>query len=171
MHTYNRYGVQLGHRELFWGGFTGTGKFSLKLWTEKPKLDKETWAQYIGTDVKRAADGRNIWHDNELFLKQPKEYAKHHLTMKCFPPNSGDLNPIENVWAWLRHDLSRREMIDCAQNKFLTAAQFRQRASQILQSFAVASPSGGKSRLEKLIDGMPKRLARCKANKYRKCGK
>lgn len=171
LHTYNRYGVQLGHREPFWGGFTGTGKFSLKLWTERPKLDKETWAQHIGTSVKRAADGRNIWHDNEGFLKQPKVYTKHKLTMKCFPPNSGDLNPIENVWAWLRHDLSRREMADCAQGRVLTSAQFRQRASQILQSYAVASPSGGKSRLEKLIDGMPNRLARCKANKYGKCGK
>ena len=121
--------------------------------------------------MKRAADGRYIWHDNEGFLKQPKVYTTHKLTMKCFPPNSGDLNPIENVWAWLRHDLSKREMADCAQGRVLTSAQFRQRASQILQSFAVAPPSGGKSRLEKLIDGMPKRMARCKANKYGKCGK
>ena len=91
--------------------------------------------------------------------------------MRCFPPNSGDLNPIENVWAWLRHDLSRMEMNDLTHGKILAAAQLRQRASQILQSFTVAPPAGGKSRLEKLIDGMPKRLARCKANRYGKCGK
>ena len=171
LHTYNRYGVQLGHKVPFWGGFTGTGIFTLRLWTERPKLDKEAWAAHIGTSVKRAASGRNIWHDNEAFLKQPGVYSKRQLTMKCFPPNSGDLNPIENVWAWLRHELAKREMSDIAQGRTLTAAQFRKRASQILTSFSEAPPSGGKSRLEKLIDGMPQRLARCRANKYGKCGK
>ena len=170
LHTYNRYGVQLGHKVPFWGGFTGCGVFTLRLWTERSKLDKETWASHIGTSVKRAASGRTIWHDNEGFLKQPKVYRKHQLTMKCFPPNSGDLNPIENVWAWLRYDLAKREMDDLSRCRTLTAAQFRQRASQILKSFSVSPPAGGKSRLEKLIDGMPNRLARCKANNYGKCG-
>ena len=171
LHTYNRYGVQLGHKVPFWGGFTGAGSFTMRLWTERSKLDKETWARHIGTSVKRAASGRTIWHDNEGFLKQPKVYRKYQLTMKCFPANSGDLNPIENVWAWLRHDLAQREMDDLSQGRTLTAAQFRQRASQILKSFSESPPAGGKSRLEKLIDGMPNRLARCRANHYGKCGK
>ena len=171
LHTYNRYGIQLGHKVPFWGGFTGTGAFTLRLWTGRPKLGKEAWAAHIGTSVKRAASHRNIWHDNESFLKQPKVYSEHNLCMKCFPPNSGDLNPIENVWAWLRHDLARQEMTDCAQSRYLSAAQFRQRASRILTSFSARAPAGGKSRLEQLIDGMPKRLAKCKSNNYGKCGK
>ena len=38
LHTYNRYGVQLGEKVPLWGGFTGQGKFTLKLWTERPTL-------------------------------------------------------------------------------------------------------------------------------------
>lgn len=134
-------------------------------------MDKETRAAHIGHSVKRAANGRKIWHDNEGFLKQPKVYSKHKLTMKCFPPNSGDLNPIETVWAWLRRELARREMVDCSEGRSLTAPQFRQRAAQILNSFSVPASAGGKSRLDKLVDGMPARLAKSKANNYGKSGK
>ena len=91
--------------------------------------------------------------------------------MRCFPPNSGDLNPIETVWAWLRKELARREMVDLDEGRTLTAPQFRQRASQILKSFEARGPGDGKSRLERLVAGMPKRLAQCKANRYGKCGK
>ena len=171
LHTYNRYGVQLGEKVPLWGGFTGQGKFTLKLWTERPKLDKHLWAGHIGAGVKRAASGKTIWHDNEKFLKQPQVYASHGLTMKCFPPNSGDLNPIETVWAWLRTELARREMSDLDTGKTISAQQFRQRASRILQSFEVPRPGERLSRLERLIAGMPKRLAQCKANRYGKCSK
>ena len=171
LHTHNRYGVQLGIKVPLWGGFTGRGDFTLKLWTERPKLDKESWATYIGTAVEPAAASPNIWHDNEKFLKQPEVYAAHGLVMKNFPPNSGDLNPIETVWADLRLELARREMEDIDAGRHLTVAQFRQRASQILHSYAVPRPGQTKSRLQKYIAGMPKRLADCKANNYGKCGK
>ena len=171
LHTYNRYGVQLGEKVPLWGGFTGDGLFSFKLWTDKPKLSKEIWAQHIGTSVKRAASGRLVWHDNEMFLKQPDVYATHGLSMKCFPPNSGDLNPIETVWAWLRKELAQREMADMDEGRTLTTQQFRQRASQILQSFEMRKPGERQSRLEKLVAGMPKRMAQCKANNYGKCSK
>ena len=127
------------------------------------------WAHRAG--VKRAAPGRTIWHDNEKFLKQPQVYASHGLTMKCFPPNSGDLNPIETVWVWLRAELARREMSDLDTGKTISVQQFRQRASQILQSFEVPRPGERAPRLERLIAGMPKRLAQCKANRYGKCCK
>ena len=171
LHTYNRYGVQLGEKVPLWGGFTGDGLFSFKLWTDKPKLSKEIWAQHIGTSVKRAASGRLVWHDNEMFLKQPDVYTTHGLSMKCFPPNSGDLNPIETVWAWLRKELAQREMADMDEGRTLTTQQFRQRASQILQSFEMRKPGERQSRLEKLVAGMPKRMAQCKANNYGKCSK
>ena len=43
-----------------------------------------------------------VWHGNEKFLLQPKLYKSYEMTLVRFPPNSGDLNPIETVWAWLR---------------------------------------------------------------------
>lgn len=47
LHTYNRYGVQLGEKVALWGGFTGDGKFALRLWTDTPKMKKEVWAKYV----------------------------------------------------------------------------------------------------------------------------
>ena len=171
LHTYNRYGIQLGDKVPLWGGFTGQGRFTLRLWTATPKLDKTLWAQHIGRGVKRAACGRCVWHDNEKFLKQPAVYARHGLTMRCFPANSGDLNPIETVWAWLRKDLAKKEMADLAVNRTLSVSEFRRRAAQILHSYETPKPGEGTCRLEKLIDGMPKRMADCRANKYGRCKK
>ena len=54
LHTYNRYGVQLGTKVPLWGGMTGDGTFSLKLWTAKAKMKKEEWAQHT-PQLKRAA--------------------------------------------------------------------------------------------------------------------
>ena len=39
MHTYNRYGIQLGTKIPLWGGFTGNNDFTLRLWTPKPKMN------------------------------------------------------------------------------------------------------------------------------------
>ena len=171
LHTHNRYGVQLGHKVPLWGGFTGDGQFTYKFWSEKPKLDQEIWAGQIKTAVKSAAAGPCIWHDNEKFLKQPEVYQEHGLKMVTFPPNSGDLNPIENVWSELRKHLAQREFGDVDANRAISAKQFRQRASQILNSFQVPKPGLTESYLQKLVSGMPRRLAKCKANNYGNCGK
>lgn len=53
-HTYNRYGVQLGKKVPLWGGFTGDGQFTLRLWTPKAKYKKEEWPEHIPA-LKRAA--------------------------------------------------------------------------------------------------------------------
>ena len=87
------------------------------------------------------------------------------------PPNSGDLNPIETVWAWLRRDLALREQEDFGAKKVITMAQFRQRAAQILKSYEEKAPGQKWSRLQKLVRGMPARLARRKAHRYGRCGK
>ena len=79
-------------------------------------------------------------HDNEKFLLQPAVYKKYGLKSVRFPPNSGDLNPIENVWAWLRRDLAKREQADLRNGVVLTIPQFRARAAQILHSFGAVKP-------------------------------
>ena len=113
-----------------------------------------------------------MWHDNERFLLQPEVYAEHGLTLVRFPPGSGDLNPIETVWAWLRKRLAEREQADLKADKpALTKAQFRARAAQILHSFTLPEAGQTRSRLEKLVRGMPKRMQRLKANNFGRTGK
>ena len=36
-----------------------------------------------------------VWHENETFLVNDAKYKASKLTSVRFPPNSGDLNPIE----------------------------------------------------------------------------
>ena len=179
LHTFNRYGVQLGTKVPLWGGFTGDRQFSLKLWTDKPKMKMEEWAQHI-SQLKRAASQHSqsrsckklkLWHDNEKFLQQPKAYKKAGLVSFNFPPNSGDLNPIETVWAKLRKDLAAREFEDLKAGKVISTTTFKQRVSQLLNSYSLPGPGEKQSFLEKLVHGMPKRLEKCKKNKYGPCGK
>ena len=180
--TFNRYGVQLGVKVPLWGGFTGGGQFTLRLWTARPKMTKAEWEGQVPS-LKRAVDlaesrapERNsqrakVWHDNEKFLLCPATYRRSGLDMVCFPPNSGDLNPIETVWAWLRRDLAAREQEDLAARRVLTVAKFKQRAAQLLNSYGVPADGETYSSLQKLVRGMPRRLAQCKKNKFGRCGK
>ena len=88
-----------------------------------------------------------------------------------FPPNSGGLNPIETVWARLRRDLAVREMDDLKAGRCLSVCQYKCRASQILASYSVPQSGECMSYLSRLLRGMPRRLAKCKANGYGSCGK
>ena len=179
MHTYNRYGIQLGEKVPLWGGFTGQGTFTLREWTPRPNMTKEDWAKRLPA-LKRAAEvdagyqrtvRAKVWQDNERFLCQPEAYKANGLQLIRFPPNSGDLNPIETVWAWLRRDLAKREQADFAANRQITTHQFKQRVAQLLQGYGVKKPIESYSRLEKLIRGMPKRLRKCKERRFGRCGK
>ena len=112
-----------------------------------------------------------VWHDNEKFIQAPQEYKKAGLKSMNFPPNSGDLNPIETAWAELRKDLAAREFEDLKTGKLISMTAFKQRVSQLLASYSIPGLGRQYSYLEKLVRGMPDRLERCKANKYGPCGK
>lgn len=179
VHTYNRYGVQLGVKVPLWGGFSGKGSFTLRMWTPAPKMTKLEWAARAPT-LKRAvleagsmpSRGRGkVWQDNEKFLKTHPEYKAQGLEIINFPTNSGDLNPIETVWARLRKDLAEREQEDLQKGKTLTVAQFRARVAQLLQSYSITKEGEEHNYYQKLVRGMPRRLANCKRNKYGACGK
>ena len=100
-------------------------------------------------------------------------YRSHGLEMVNFPPNSGDLNPIENVWAKLRLDLAKMEQNDLSQKppRFLTTTAFKIRVSGLLSSYGQIQPGQDKSYLQKLVHGMPARLAKCRRNLFGRCGK
>ena len=112
-----------------------------------------------------------MWHDNERFLLCPEAYKKQGLEQTRFPPNSGDLNPIETVWARLRKDIAKREQVDLREGRTLTVARFKQRVAQLLQSYSVVQPGEKKNYYQKLARGMPRRLTRCRQNKFGRCGK
>ena len=57
-------------------------------------------------------------------------------------------------------------MQDLQAGKVLSVAQFRQRAAQILTYYGEVRGQENHSYLQKLVRGMPKRLAACKANAY-----
>ena len=90
-----------------------------------------------------------------------------------FPPNSGDLNPIETVWARLRKDLAKMEMKDFSSKppRYLSESQFKARVATLLTSYAQVKPHENHSYLSKLVRGMPKRLAQCQTNVFGRCGK
>ena len=103
--------------------------FTLRLWTPTPKMNKAAWAKLLPSVGRAAMPSQeisqkraNVWHDNETFLNQPNVYTKHGKTSVKFPPNSGDLNPIETVWARLRRDLAVREMSDLQKGTFRVLA-------------------------------------------------
>ena len=73
--------------------------------------------------------------------------------MVAFPPNSGDLNPIETVWAELRKHLARREHLGMDAKRWLTPSQFRRRCSQNLSEFDQRRPGQEFSFLQKLVRG------------------
>ena len=112
-----------------------------------------------------------LWHDNETFIQLPQEYKKAGLTSMNFPPNSGDLNPIETVWAELRKDLAVREFEDLKAGNVISVTAFKQRVAQLLTSYSIPGPGEQHSYLERLVRGMPARLEKCKKNKYGPCGK
>ena len=112
-----------------------------------------------------------IWHDNEGFIQQPQEYKKAGLISMNFPPNSDGLNPIEKVWAQLRKDLAIKEFEDLTAGKVISKTMFKTRVAKLLTSKSIAGPGEQLSYLERLGQGMPKRLAKCKKNHYGPCGK
>ena len=86
-------------------------------------------------------------------------------------PNSGDMNPTETVWARLRFDLATREREDLKAGRTLSNKQFKQRVSQILQSYSMRSEGDRWNYYERLLRGMPGRFAKCRRNKFGPCWK
>ena len=145
-------------------------------------MSKEDWERCI-PKIKRAVDiaeeaapcrgntNAKVWHDNEKFLINAAAYRRHGLQMVRFPPNSGDLNPIETVWAKLRADLAVREQADLGAGRVLSKHQFRARVAHLLQTYSAVPPGQQWNYLQKLVRGMPKRLERCRLNHFGRCGK
>ena len=121
----------------------------------------------------RATIKAKVWHDNEKFLLNQAVYRRNGMEMINFPPNSGDLNPIETVWARLRLDLAKMEQKDFSKKprRYLSTSQFKARVASLLKSYGEVQEGEEYSFLTKLVRGMPKRLAGCRAKHFGRCGK
>ena len=71
----------------------------------------------------------------------------------------------------MRRDLAARQQEDLAAGHVLTVAKFRKRVAQLLNSYGTRSGGKSVSSLQKLVRGMPKRLAKSRKNKFGRCGK
>ena len=71
----------------------------------------------------------------------------------------------------LRQALAVREQEDLDAGRVLSVPQFKQRVAQILNVWSVPKTGETHSILQKLVRGMPKRLAKCQQNRYGRCGK
>ena len=127
-------------------------------------MTKADWEGHVPA-LKRNTKRAKIQHNNQKFLLCPNAYRRCNLVQVRFPPNNGDLNLIET------ERLAEREQEDLAAGRVLTAAMFRKRAAQLLNSYGVPAPSETYSSLSKLVRGMPARLAKCRKNKFGRCGK
>ena len=118
MLTHNRYGCQLGEKV----PLLGTSPCSSGDLVQK--TIRSEWLKRL-PKVKRctlnagepALKRPKAWHDNEKFLQSPTNYKANGMESVTFPPNSGDSNPIETVWARLRKDLASREFEDLQNDK------------------------------------------------------
>ena len=93
--------------------------------------------------------------------------------MVTFPTDTGDLSPIEIVWAQLRKDLAKLEQKDFTSKprRLSTELQFRARVVSLLKSYEQPKPGQQYGFLRKLVSGMPKRLQKCRSNNFGPCGK
>jgi hypothetical protein len=72
------------------------------------------------------------------------QHSSGHQLLAPWPPNSPDLNPIENVWAWVQN---RVNAMGCS--------SFEQFKQAVLDGIKAVP----KEMIKKLFDSMPKRLA------------
>ena len=68
-------------------------------------------------------------------------------------------------------DLNAREIEDLDAGRHITVTQYRQRVGQLLTSYTVPPQGQQHSFLQRLVRGMPRRLAKCRANRFGPCGK
>ncbi len=73
----------------------------------------------------------------------------------------------------LRKAIAVREQEDLDAGRPLSVPQFKPRVAQILNVWSVPKTGETHSFLfyQKLVRGMPKRLAKCQQNRYGRCGK
>ena len=130
-----------------WGGCSA-GAFAIVDFHPNKKLHADDWAAMVRSGKLTAAiralnpvRKRGPWHvlcDNESFLDaapSQKAHESKRIRLWRIPARSPDLNPVEQVWAYLRKKLRAMDLADAvAQRSLLGKSAYKLRVRRVVQS-------------------------------------
>lgn len=112
------------------------------------KLNGKHFKQLMSTKVKKLLGNKNILMDNAaIHIEGLKYLRKFGLIIIDFPPKSGDLNPIENVWGELQKKMNKKLRNICISTQAGLLELIRESWKEIPASF-----------IQKCLLSMPQRL-------------
>lgn len=146
---------------MLWGSFTAAGYGRIRFLDSKETCNSAWYLKVLENEVKSHAaelfDDGQVWYlqDDGAPCHRSKVVkrwiAEHGWTVFNWPPQSPDLNPIENCWAQLKWEVSKKvcnTILDLKLN--------------ILKAWKYAIPQ---DYYENLAMSMPSRLRECIKNK------
>ncbi|KAL8335162.1 hypothetical protein RB598_009381 [Gaeumannomyces tritici] len=151
---------QKGHGFMFWGSFAGKVKGPTFFWPDKTSIDASEYCRRILPLVfswLEAQACRPLYFQQDNASSHRARMTRHWLEVLqiitfLWPPNSPDLNPIENLWAWMKKWLENNYNL-----QQLTSLQLR----AAVQAAWEAVPA---DLLEKMARSMVQRLRMVIAN-------
>ncbi len=149
---------------MFWGSFTGRKKGPCFFWEkDMGSINSEKYCQYILPLVEAYLRPYvDPWFQHDNAPSHRSQYTKMTLLemrimVVVWPPNSPDLNPIENVWHWMKHWIELNYDIQSLNTVHLRAAvlaAWRAVPEDFLESLARSMPK----RLQEVIDNGGERI-------------
>src|SRR5262249_55954312 len=113
----------------FWGAISVHGTIRFHLW-DNQNLDGALYRWIIRAKLLRQANKKmgKCWrfqHDNDPKHTANATKEEHGIEVLNWPPNSPDLNPIENLWAWMKRKVEEGERRMMMEGKLVGPAEFR----------------------------------------------
>ena len=110
-----------GRKINVWGGINYYGKLSLHLFYENLNSNK-----YIKILEDALSEMNEINREEKIYLQMDnakihwtldalKFYSENNITVVDWPAYSPDLNPIENIWAYIKSRLSGKRFVSIKQ--------------------------------------------------------
>lgn len=114
-HEYSQVPKGKGGSVAFWGCITAQGVGYLS-WV-RPSMDADLYLDIMNDEFQQTLDWYN-WDRSKILLLQDKDpkhtakksmkwYKDNNVTLLDWPTGSPDLNPIENMWSFLKQELGR----------------------------------------------------------------